>query len=321
MTLKLQSMHIKLDPGQTDRLLGWAGKHAAAEVEAGCEPSGYDLVIGVGGPYGCSVEARQGRAALDLGEAQVDWGRGGEFLDELLKHIVGEGRKVPKFQVERAVGPIIDFFIEDIASALFDGDHVVKLAAEFPLKMQNFQSTNIDWLIYNGAREELVFFELKTDPSSLNPTQMERYVSWLGEPTAWARLNSGLEEIAPKSKSKAKYEKLIENLKDRAKDCGDGLGCAPIRIVYLAPAGKNCETAKCPDQVQCFSFTTLFEKVSSYLEKPSRDESTGRKFKVDLKKLCEHLQQLDNDPQHASAGEDGSRRANDAVVTSKLTAQ
>lgn len=44
-----------------------------AEVESDWEPSGDHLLIGVGGPYGYSIEARQGGDVLDLGEAQVDF--------------------------------------------------------------------------------------------------------------------------------------------------------------------------------------------------------------------------------------------------------
>lgn len=62
-------MHIKLDIEQTRRLLDWAGQHTTAEVESDCEPSGYYLVIGVGGSCGCDIEARKGGSTLDLGEA------------------------------------------------------------------------------------------------------------------------------------------------------------------------------------------------------------------------------------------------------------
>jgi len=80
------------------------------------------------------------------------------FFQELLEHIISL-RDVPKVQLERVIGPVIGFFIEDIASALLDGDEIVNLGAEFPLKKaKNLQSTNIDWLLFNKSRDGLVFF-------------------------------------------------------------------------------------------------------------------------------------------------------------------
>ena len=72
MTNKTQSMQIKLDAQQTNRLLEWAGRLTTSEVDADCEPSGYTLVVEVGGPFGCSVEARKGGSTLDLGDVEVE---------------------------------------------------------------------------------------------------------------------------------------------------------------------------------------------------------------------------------------------------------
>lgn len=65
-------MKITLNTEQQQALLAWAGENTAAEVEAGCEPSGYSLVIGISGPFGCSVEAVFGSRRLDLGEVEVE---------------------------------------------------------------------------------------------------------------------------------------------------------------------------------------------------------------------------------------------------------
>lgn len=65
------SMLIKLNPEQTLRLLLWAEKHATAEIEADCEPSGYSLTIEISGPYGCGAAAHKGSSELDLGDIEV----------------------------------------------------------------------------------------------------------------------------------------------------------------------------------------------------------------------------------------------------------
>ena len=64
-------MQIQLNAEQTERLLDWSGKAGAAEVEADCEPSGYQLEISVWS--GCSwVEAVGHGGRLDLGDVTVD---------------------------------------------------------------------------------------------------------------------------------------------------------------------------------------------------------------------------------------------------------
>ena len=91
----------------------------------------------------------------------------GRFFDSLVKHIM-LGVKIPKVQIERVIGPILGFFIEDILSSLLD-EHIVTISAEFPLRKfendsgtRNNQSTNIDWLMYCRKKKELIFVELKT---------------------------------------------------------------------------------------------------------------------------------------------------------------
>ncbi|WP_440224436.1 hypothetical protein ACQQ2N_04245 [Dokdonella sp. MW10] len=65
-------MHLRFDQNQTRRLLAWAGHHARAEVEAGCEPAGYTLVIDVAGPFGCAAHAEKGSSSLELGDIMLD---------------------------------------------------------------------------------------------------------------------------------------------------------------------------------------------------------------------------------------------------------
>lgn len=64
-------MRIVLSTVQEARLLEWVGLRMAKEVEADCEPSGYELVISVCGPYGASAAVRVGTLNLELGEVEV----------------------------------------------------------------------------------------------------------------------------------------------------------------------------------------------------------------------------------------------------------
>lgn len=72
MTTAPQMMQITLSVERTGRLLEWVGELATAEVDAGCEPSGYSLTMRAGAAtYGCDVVARYGSAVLELGQVDV----------------------------------------------------------------------------------------------------------------------------------------------------------------------------------------------------------------------------------------------------------
>jgi hypothetical protein len=64
-------MKIVLSAIQEGRLLEWVGLRMSEQVESGCEPSGYELVVSVCGPYGASATARIGKLAIELGEVEV----------------------------------------------------------------------------------------------------------------------------------------------------------------------------------------------------------------------------------------------------------
>src|ERR1035438_780794 len=83
---------------------------------------------------------------------------------------------VPKVQVERAVGPIVGLFIAELLSTKWN-KRVVTICEEFPLRkapvncIHTYQSTNIDWLLYNLSDDQLVFLELKTADTSFDRPQ------------------------------------------------------------------------------------------------------------------------------------------------------
>jgi len=76
------------------------------------------------------------------------------FVEALMESII-ETAMIPKVQIERAVGPILSMFLEDVLTETLRDDPVlsgrlVMICPEFPLKkIGNNQSTNIDWLMYN----------------------------------------------------------------------------------------------------------------------------------------------------------------------------
>ena len=98
------------------------------------------------------------------------------FIETLMHHII-EAAMIPKSQVERAVGPILSMFLDVVLTETFRNDQdlsgsLVMVSPEFPLKkIDNWQSTNIDWLMYNTQRQQLLLVELKTSDTSTNDAQ------------------------------------------------------------------------------------------------------------------------------------------------------
>lgn len=64
-------MLIELSIEQERRVFQLAAAQTQAEVDALCEPTGYDLVISVAGSIGDFVAMRMGNTRIELGEAKV----------------------------------------------------------------------------------------------------------------------------------------------------------------------------------------------------------------------------------------------------------
>ena len=97
-----------------------------------------------------------------------------------MQHIL-EGTMIPKVQIERAVGPILSMFLADVLTETFKEDlelsgPIEMVCPEFPFKKpDNKQSTNIDWLLFNPERCQLIFLELKTADGSVGAKQSALY--------------------------------------------------------------------------------------------------------------------------------------------------
>jgi len=166
-----------------------------------------------------------------------------EFIDELMCHIL-EGVNIPKVQVERAINPILSLFVESILNKYFEnidgysGEYQL-ISPEFPLKKDNNQSTNIDYLLVNNSKKVLVFFELKTDAGSLGMKQLNRYLAFKDKiaESSIELLRKDLEEIKKKSPKRSKYNNVISKF-----DLIIGENnIYNLIIIYLVPFSKVIE--------------------------------------------------------------------------------
>lgn len=157
-----------------------------------------------------------------------------------------EGMLIPKVQIERAVGPILGMYLADVLTETFRVDSEYSgsfsmICQEFPLKKEfNWQSTNIDYLLYNPDRKQLIFFELKTSDTSVNHEQTRIYREKQKEikNKGGKFLIEDLEQMLDRSNEQGKYQYLIKEKILRYKS--EITRCSDAIIIFLIPeSAKN----------------------------------------------------------------------------------
>lgn len=205
------------------------------------------------------------------------------FIETLMDYIM-EATMIPKSQIERAVGPILSMFLAVVLTETVREDQnlsgsLVMVSPEFPLKKKdNWQSTNIDWLMYNTGRKQLLFVELKTSDTSFNDDQNMTY-----HLTQKAILNKGgafliedLEQMRDRSSEKGKYQYILETkvlpLKHEISTCHDA------KLIYLIPKSAEHKIQGHADKVLTFAMLS---------------ESIPGKFAEEWRIIRDHLCELD----------------------------
>ena len=187
------------------------------------------------------------------------------FVAHMMAHIM-EGLMIPKVQIERAVGPILGIFLEAVLTEALKDDPELSgplrmVCAEFPLrKPHNLQSTNVDWLLYNPERSQLVFVELKTSDTSVDEEQAAVYQAKkdMVRQEGGAFLIEDLKQLRDISSERGKYDYVLENkvlpLEEEVSDCTDA------RVIYLVPEPARAKVEKRADKV--LSFSMLPESIA-----------------------------------------------------------
>jgi hypothetical protein len=215
-----------------------------------------------------------------------------EFWVKLLDHIVEKGRRTPKVQVERAIGPILGLFLDESISNLLASD-VITLAHEFPLKReQGCQSRNIDWLMYDTTNNEILLVELKTEATSFRKDQLRIYVDLAGSGPPWTSMQNDFNEIFTCSKN-CKYVWAKSELDRKLGELGSGIDTAQARVIYLAPESTRDsfdkalkdlsldpdDLAKKVERVKFVSFSDLSD-ISDSTSKGSFPRHRDKFFKI-----------------------------------------
>lgn len=185
--------------------------------------------------------------------------------------MLSKNKQFPNYQAERRIDIFVNHFLNRILT-IYMREKVEYLCPEFPLKKQydvetsktKNLSTKLDYLCC--TRKEIIFVELKTDSSSINPKQLDIYF----KNTNWDNCLLKLKEIVDvKGRDKLtqnKYEKLNKVVQSRTKKFDNSV--TKIRIIYLSPINKKQRT-----KIGSFSVLKLksFKHLGVKLENPEEE--------------------------------------------------
>lgn len=200
------------------------------------------------------------------------------FVETLMTQII-DTNMIPKVQVERSLAPILSMFLEDVLTETLKDDpdlsgDLLIISTEFPLKKSlNRQSTNIDWLMYNVDRKQLLFVELKTSDSSITSKQMNIYLSKQREVLrkGGSILIEDLVKLKDASRKKEKYQYLERKV---SRFTNEIASCHDLRIIYILPKHSIHKINASADHVLSFSmlsasitgaFADEWQIIQSYL--------------------------------------------------------
>ena len=187
------------------------------------------------------------------------------FVEALMDHIM-EGAMIPKVQIERAMGPILSMFLADVLTETLRDDpalsgSIAMICPEFPLKKaDNKQSTNIDWLMYNKERQQLLFVELKTSDTSFDTGQNVIYRAKQDavRSEGGSFLMEDLEQLMNASTEAGKYRYILKKRLSLFKT--EITACRDARIIYLIPKSAEHKVQGLVDKV--FSFGMLSNSIT-----------------------------------------------------------
>lgn len=166
----------------------------------------------------------------------------------------------PKVQIERAISPLLSIFITDIINH-FLKTNIKFYLPEFPLKKENNQSTNIDWLLVDEENKKLYFIEFKTTSDSFIAKQLKIYdkiISRINEGSALF-LYEDLKQIQRKSKKKEKYSSVLNKFNNENNQFGN---IRDAEIIYFAPLKLKAKL-QVDTSIKIIAFSDLPENLST----------------------------------------------------------
>ena len=157
------------------------------------------------------------------------------FIYEVFKSLAFS-RDLPKYQFERRIDTILEFFLPEFLSNKYGGE-VQFVTPEFPLKRtENNLSNNIDFLFYhilpNEKGKQWIICELKGVNESISHEQLVLYTR--AKTKGMQTLINEIQFIRSISGNKVKYESLLERIEPFDTDLS-------VKVVYIVLTKKELE--------------------------------------------------------------------------------
>lgn len=215
------------------------------------------------------------------------------FIEKLVSLIV-DNAKMPKVQVERAISPVLEIFIESVMNELAKGKVIKEgeyklIAPEFPINNEednNSRSVNIDFLLYNESGKSLIFLELKTNSVGFDIKQFKRYKDAVRDKDKLYAFLCNLKN--------PKYKRYTTQVNKKLSNLGipEFKGVNNIDIIYLAPKRMkdrkwSSENKSAIEEIGKMGHIITFEDLDKY-------NNIEHEFKNEWKIITEILRKLDN---------------------------
>lgn len=220
------------------------------------------------------------------------------FLRALLEQLA-DNRQFPKYQYERRIDILINFFLPDVLRKRY-GFNTTLLVPEFPVRksVTNYSSNNIDYLAYGDIKGQPhgYIVELKTDADSVKTKQLAYYKKVMD--ALGTTLKQEISEIGKKSKQHGKYRHLLKRIKDIPDE-------AMFDAIYLAPKCAESKFIKardliCGDLRDRWLFMSLEDFASTEIQTRYPDAWTA---------LSEHIALVLKGPPETKNNAEGRKRA------------
>jgi len=161
------------------------------------------------------------------------------FTEQLMKAII-QTSMIPNIQLNRSLAPILTLFLEEALSEALREDselsgNLILITPEYPIKKPLLrQSTNINWLMYNVDRKQLLFVKLITTNTSFTSRQTKVYLSKQRDVLrrGGSVLIEDLLKLKKASRKKDKYQYLERKVTRYTNEIAS---CHDLRIIYILP--------------------------------------------------------------------------------------
>lgn len=197
-------------------------------------------------------------------------------INQLFDNLEG-WKNLPKYQLERRLDIFFTVYLKEIVEDNFS--EKIKLfdliIPEFPLKKDNNQSVNVDYVMFSENFLNCFFIELKTDMSSKNLKQDDYLLK--NSQKSFSKHFFNISDIHEKSKHKDKYQSLLDIFKNKFIKIK---AVEKIHVIYILPINENAKE----NYIDFYDIVKSLERHNDLLS--TRFKKLLAKIYIDSSKGC-----------------------------------